>query len=99
MTYYHGSPFELTELAAGSSVTPWRELAEAFSHKPAELSYDCVGGIIKHNGIKRGFLYAVDEPISPDVDIYPHPRTKMDNEVEWLTKRPLKLRFVSIADD
>ena len=94
MTYYHGSPLEQDELRTGSTITRWRELAEAFSRKPTELSYDYVGGAIKHNGTKRGFLYVIDEPIIPDVDIEKHPRTTMDDGVEWLTKRPLKLRQV-----
>ena len=32
--WYHGSPEDLTELATGSTITPNRALARAFSHKP-----------------------------------------------------------------
>ena len=39
----------------GSTVTQWRALAEAFSHKPTELGYDD-NGIITHNG-KRKRIY------------------------------------------
>jgi hypothetical protein len=93
--WYHGSPFELTELATGSTITRWRELADAFSHKPQILNYDTVGGNINHNGQLNGYLYVVDEPINKDLDIYRHPRTTMDEGVEWLTKRPLRLRKIS----
>lgn len=92
--WYHGSPFELTELTVGSTITRWKELAEAFSRKPQTLSYDMVGGTINHNGQLNGFLYVIDEPIVEGVDIYKHPRTTMDDGVEWLTKRPLRLRKI-----
>ncbi len=95
--WYHGSPHELSELAVGSTITRWRELAEAFSHKPQMLSYEKVGGSMIHNGKLPGFLYAVDEPVIEDKDIYRHPRTTMDNGVEWLTKRPLQVRKISIT--
>ncbi len=93
-TWYHGSPFELTELRTGSTITRWRELAEAFSHKPTWLSYDTVGGNISHNGQVDGFLYVVDEPLIAGSDIYKHPHTSMDDGVEWLTKRPVKVRKI-----
>lgn len=92
ITWYHGSPFELNELAAGSTVTTWKELAMAFSHKPTTLEYDFVGGNIRHNGNVSGILYVIDEPITKGRDIYEHPNTSMDIGVEWLTKRPMKLR-------
>ena len=44
-TWYHGSNRVFTELRAGSTVTQWRELAEAFSHKPTGLGYDDDGVI------------------------------------------------------
>ena len=37
--WYHGSPMLLSELRAGSTITQWRALAEAFSHKPHRLCY------------------------------------------------------------
>ena len=61
--WYHGSPLHLTELAAGSTVTRWKALAEAFSHKPPMLEYDHVNGPIRHNGKQEGFLYFIDEPL------------------------------------
>lgn len=92
--WYHGSPIELTVLRTGSTITRWRKLAEAFSHKPDKLSYDTVGGCIRHNGQIDGFLHVVDEPLIEGIDIYKHPNTTMDDGVEWLTKRPLKLRKI-----
>ena len=92
--WYHGSPIELTVLRTGSTITRWRELAEAFSHKPDKLCYDTVGGSIRHNGQIDGFLHVVDEPLIEGIDIYKHPNTSMDDGVEWLTKWPLKLRKI-----
>jgi hypothetical protein len=36
----------------------------------------------------------LDEPVEVGVDIYQHPRTVMDPNVEFLTKRPLKLKLL-----
>lgn len=91
--WYHGSNVIFSELRAGSTITQWRELAEAFSHQPSVLSYDD-NGFISHNGVKKGYLYMIDEPIMIDSDIYQHPRTAMDANAEFLTKRPLKVRFI-----
>ena len=41
--WYHGSPVLFTELKAGSTITQWRALAEAFSHQPGMLSYNDLG--------------------------------------------------------
>ena len=92
--WYHGSNVLFTELRAGSTITQWRELAEAFSHKPGMLSYDD-SGIITHDGKESGYLYVIDEPVSVGVDSYQHPRTVMDANAEFLTKRPLRLRLIA----
>lgn len=92
--WYHGSPLALSELAAGSTITAWKGLAIAFSHKPTLLEYGVVGGSIRHNGMAGGFLYRIDEPVLTGTDIYKHPNTTMDDGVEWLTKRPLKLKLI-----
>lgn len=92
-TWYHGSNLILSELRAESTVTQWRELAEAFSHKPCRLIYDD-NGVISHDGKEKGYLYVIDEPITVDVDVYQHPRTVMDENAEFLTKRPLKLKMI-----
>lgn len=91
--WYHGSNLFLSELKQGSTITQWRALAEAFSHKPAMLGYDD-DGVISHDGVQKGYLYIVDENIEIGKDVYPHPRTMMDENVEFLTKRPLKVRLV-----
>lgn len=93
--WYHGSPYELTELAAGSTITPDRDLARAFSHKPTLVCIDD-DGAIRHNGTRTGILYQVDEPLAPG-DVYPHPRTTMPEGLEWLTVRPLRLRRLGRA--
>lgn len=38
--WFHGSNIVLSELREGSTITQWKELAEAFSHQPTILSYD-----------------------------------------------------------
>lgn len=91
--WYHGSNIIFSELKEGSTITPWQELAEAFSHKPTRLEYDD-DGIIKHNGKKNGYLYVIDEPIEIEKDIYQHPNSKLDINAEFLTKRPLKVKLI-----
>lgn len=85
---------KLNTLASGSTITQWLELVEAFSHKPASLSYGD-NKVIWHNGIQPGFLYVVDEPIIPGEDIYMHPRTAMETGYEWITVKPLKVRCIA----
>ena len=91
--WYHGSNQVFTELRPNSTVTQWKELAEAFSHQPTRLSYDD-NGVIFHNGKESGYLYRVDEPIEIGVDIYQHPRTVMDPNAEFLTRRALKVKLI-----
>jgi hypothetical protein len=92
--WYHGSPLELEVLREGSTITQWKELAEAFATKPSMLGYDEIFTPIFHNGVEIGNLYIIDEPLILDVDIFQHPRTTMDKGVEFLTKRPLKLKRI-----
>ena len=92
-TWYHGSNLMLSELKEGSTITQWKELAEAFSPKPTRLSYDD-NGVISHNGKEKGYLYMLDEHITLDIDVYQHPRTVMDKNAEFLTKRPLKVKLI-----
>ena len=91
--WYHGSNVIFSELRTNSTITQWKELAEAFSHKPSCLGYDDDGTIF-HNGTEKGYLYIIDEPITVGVDIYQHPRTTMDENAEFLTKRPLKVKLI-----
>ena len=91
--WYHGSNMIFSELKEGSTVTQWKELAEAFSHRPKRLSYDD-NGIISHDGKEKGYLYMLDEPIVVDIDVYQHPGTVMDKNAEFLTKRPLKVTLI-----
>ena len=91
--WYHGSDKIFSELRTGSTITQWKELAEAFSHQPSLLGYDD-DGTITHNGTAKGYLYIIDEPIQADIDVYQHPRTTMDENAEFLTKKPLKVRMI-----
>lgn len=92
-TWYHGSNRVFTELRAGSTVTQWRELAEAFSHKPTGLGYDD-DGVISHNGTEKGYLYIIDEAVVVGEDVYQHPGTTMDENAEFLTNRPMKVKMI-----
>ena len=92
-TWYHGSNLIFSELKEGSTITQWRSLAEAFSHKPTMLGYDD-DGVIFHNGVQKGYLYVIDEEVEVVADVFQHPRTTMDENAEFLTKRPLKVRLI-----
>ena len=91
--WYHGSNKVFAELKTNSTITQWKELAEAFSHQPSGLGYDD-DGVIRHNGTEKGYLYIIDEPITVGVDVYQHPRTTMDEDAEFLTNRPFKVKMV-----
>lgn len=91
--WYHGSDKLFSELRSNSTITQWKELAEAFSHRPTALGYDD-DGVISHNGAEKGYLYIIDEPVDFQNDICPHPRTSMDENAEFLTKRPLKVKMI-----
>ena len=95
--WYHGSNKKFEILREGSTITQWKELAEAFSHQPSVLGYDD-NGVINHNGTEKGYLYIIDEVIEVDVDIYQHPTTTMDLNAEFLIKRPLKVRLIEELD-
>lgn len=79
--WYHGSNVLFSELRTNSTITQWKKLAEAFSHQPSNLEYDN-NGVISHNGVEKGYLYMIDETIDRN-DIYQHPRTTMDKNVEF----------------
>ena len=91
--WYHGSNQRFSELKTNSTITQWKELAEAFSHQPSCLGYDD-HGIISHNGIEKGYLYRIDEPVVIGIDIRRHPGTTMDENAEFLTNRPLKVTMI-----
>lgn len=91
--WYHGSNKIFSELRTNSTITQWKELAEAFSHQPSCLGYDD-NRVISHNGTEKGYLYIIDEPIAVGADIYHHPRTTMDENAEFLTKRSLKVKMI-----
>jgi hypothetical protein len=92
--WFHGSNLEFDTLREGSTITQWRELAEAFATQPTMLEYEEIYKQITHNGTEKGILYLVDEQLIMDVDIYQHPRTTMDKGIEFLTKRPIKLKRI-----
>jgi hypothetical protein len=68
---YHGSPLQLRTLRKDSTVTPYRGLARVFAHKPTIVSIDDLERI-RHNGVRPGYLYVIDEPLGCD-DVRQHP--------------------------
>lgn len=91
--WFHGSNASFEILEEGSTITQWNELAEAFSHKPTILAIDDDKSIV-HNGKEYGYLYILDEPIKISIDIYAHPRSTMDKNLEFLTKRRVKVKMI-----
>jgi hypothetical protein len=96
--WYHGSPFQLSTLLPGSTITQDKDLARIFSHKPVIVSLEddpavLARGIprLRHNGTLSGLLYIIDEPLGSQ-GVYPHPRSSMPPGLEWLTRCPLRLR-------
>ena len=96
-TWFHGSPERLHSLLPGGSITQNRRLAEAFSHKP---NFTSIGGdgSIRHDGVRQGWLYTVDEPVTArDIRPYP-PGESLPPGEEWLARRELKLKLVGPVD-
>ena len=100
-TWYHGSPYKLTTIRKGSTITQDYELAKVFSHKPTLVSISDAGKI-KHNGTTPGFLYYISEDIQPG-DVTPHPTSAIECGKEWLTVRELHAALISatqiVADE
>jgi hypothetical protein len=89
--WFHGSPLRLTHLSPGSTITPRRQLACAFSHKPSLVSV-ADDGSIKHDGTQPGYLYRVMDVRAGDV--CQHPLSSMPPGEEWLTTRKLPLQLI-----
>lgn len=87
--WFHGSPYTLTSLRTGSTITRDRRLDEVFSHKPTLVSTEGKG-TIWHNGEAAGFLYLIAEPLSTG-DIIPHPQSTMPHGWEWIINRELSV--------
>jgi hypothetical protein len=90
-TWFHGSPEKLDVLLTGSWVTPYKELARAFSHKPSCISASDDFQEVKHNGKLPGYLYIVAEDVQ-DKDLTLLPDT---DETHWQTGRNLKVEMVA----
>ena len=91
----------LEKLCKGSSITQLEKLVRAFSTKPAVVSVSDDGSI-RHNGMEKGYIYKIIDTVTPD-DIYIHPKTKIDESWEWITRKEFRLEFLyeyeSIPDD
>ena len=90
--WFHGSSERLTSLRTGSWVTPFKELAKAFSHKPTCISIsDDDFRNVRHDGNIAGYLYVVSEPLSTG-DLRELEGT---DQSHWETTRKLKIKYVS----
>lgn len=92
--WYHGSPFKLTVLRKESVVSPFKEVAKAFSHKPPMVSMSDDYSVVKHNGELSGFLYVLTDALPGDVVEMPgtdstHWVIQRDMQVELLTALPV----------
>ena len=88
--WYHGSPFELTMLSKGSVVTPFEEVAKAFSHKPPMVSMSDDYSIVKHNGKLPGFLYLLTDAAPGDVLEMPG-----TDSTHWVIQRDLRVELLA----
>ena len=95
-TWYHGSPYELSILHRGSTITQKRELARIFSHKPTIVSVEDDGSI-HHDGTEPGFLYVILEDLGPG-DVIPHPHSTMEEGDEWVTTRDLHVQLIATTE-
>lgn len=96
-TYYHGSPYKIDYLNVGSDITPCKELAIAFSHKPSFVTID--GRDIYHDGeVKPTYLYVVDEEVTNGVDFIQHENSAFQPGFELKIQRNLKLKLIEIID-
>jgi len=91
--WYHGSPYRLTRLFVGSTITQDRRLAEVFSHKPSIVSVEN-DGRIRHNGNLPGYLYMISKPVNLD-ELEPVPHSTMEPGKEFLTKCEFSIRLIS----
>jgi hypothetical protein len=85
--WFHGSPHKMSILLQGSWITPFKEVAKAFSHKPKTISANNDYSIIKHDGELLGYLYEVEGFLN-EKDI-----TELNgtDKTHWLTNRDIKI--------
>jgi hypothetical protein len=97
--WFHGSPLRLEAVAPGSTVTPVRELACVFAHKPSYVSIEVRERdgerevAIDHDGARPGYLYRVVVS-DPPTDLKQHPTSGFAPGEEMLTTRPLPLELI-----
>ncbi len=90
--WFHGSPKKFEILDEGSWVTPYKEIAKAFSHKPTRISISGdTFNKVKHNGMVPGFLYIVDE----EVEDHGLVLLQDTDETHWQTQRTFRIKLVA----
>ncbi len=106
--WYHRSQQRLTMLRAGSSITQYKRVAKAFSHRPSIVIMSDGGEgeqqagewNIRHDGVTFGYLYVVADEVEP-ADVRPHLHPVSVSHWEWLTNREMKIRLIeetTVAD-
>jgi hypothetical protein len=93
LPWYHGSPFELTVLHVGSSITQDLDVARIFSHKPTLMGGPHGDVRFKHNGAMDGYLYCVAETVIEE-DVVPHPHPVNRDKWEWLIQREMRVELI-----
>ena len=89
--WFHGSPERIQILRMGSWVSPYKEVAKAFSHKPTIISSNNDYSLVKHNGKLLGYLYLISEIIEDD-DLEELSGT---DKTHWKTIRDLKVELIT----
>ena len=73
-------------------MTPFKELAKAFSHKPTCISISDDDFLkVRHDGKINGYLYVISEPLSNE-DLRELEGT---DQSHWETTRELEIKLVS----
>lgn len=92
-SYYFGTNQKIEKIKKGMVITPSRDLAIAYAHKPKTISIN--DKKVYHDGKKvPGYLYKIDEPLVVGEDIFQYYASKFDDGYEMLTKRELKIKLV-----
>ena len=97
-SYYFGTNKKIESIKKGMVVTPSRDLAIAYAHKPKNISID--NKKVYHDGKGLvGYLYKIDEPLVVGEDIFQYYASKFDDGYEMLTKRELKIKLVKVIGE
>ena len=94
--WYHGAQMALTVIRKGSSISPYRNVAIAFSHRPVIVSLED-DGTVRHNGTAHGYLHRIMEDLTEE-DITLHPACAEGEDWEWLVNRDIRVELIAEFD-